>query len=125
MTRTTDTTSLNTMRARFAKDPRCPYPLHTNAQDSASSPISNLHLQAAYVEDEVADALKFERMPTHEARQRAAHMLDSMKTARYLLNQAERQVVQVARAHGASWADIGASYGISRQAAQQRFTERD
>ena len=35
-----------------------------------------------------------------------------------------RETVEVARAHGRSWNQIGLALGVSRQAARQRFTER-
>lgn len=35
-----------------------------------------------------------------------------------------RELVQVARAHGRSWARIGIALGTSRQAAQERFGEK-
>lgn len=47
-------------------------------------------------------------------------------SARHTLSDAEgglRQAVTDARAAGYSWAMIGASLGVSRQAAQQRFGE--
>ena len=35
-----------------------------------------------------------------------------------------REAVEVARAHGRSWNQIGVSLGVSRQAARQRFSEK-
>lgn len=35
-----------------------------------------------------------------------------------------REKVAIARANGRSWGQIGASLGVSRQAARERFTER-
>jgi len=34
-----------------------------------------------------------------------------------------REAVEVARAHGRSWNQIGVALGVSRQAARQRFTD--
>jgi hypothetical protein len=71
-------------------------------------------------------------------------LTDKIGTARTLLDDAERQddvyellhaldlaqqtaqsalhtAVKVARERGASWADVGDAFGVSRQAAQQRF----
>ncbi|HEX6888759.1 MAG TPA: hypothetical protein VF143_11685 [Candidatus Nanopelagicales bacterium] len=47
--------------------------------------------------------------------------LDTVRAARESLEALEAQTVREARADGATWGDIGAIYGVSKQAAQQRF----
>jgi len=47
--------------------------------------------------------------------------LDAIRGAREALEQLAQDAVDEARASGATWKQIGALYGISKQAAQQRF----
>jgi hypothetical protein len=47
--------------------------------------------------------------------------LDVVRQAREALETLEAQTVSEARAVGATWSEIGALYGVSKQAAQQRF----
>jgi hypothetical protein len=47
--------------------------------------------------------------------------LDALRAARETLEGLEIRTVHEARSSGATWAQIGALYGISKQAAQQRF----
>lgn len=35
-----------------------------------------------------------------------------------------REAVEIARAHGRSWNEIGVALGVSRQAARQRFADK-
>lgn len=35
-----------------------------------------------------------------------------------------RELVQLARAHGRSWGEIGIALGVSRQAARERFSDK-
>lgn len=49
---------------------------------------------------------------------------EMLAASKWVVSHAEetlRLAVWVARDHGASWADVGAGLGISKQAAQQRF----
>lgn len=53
-----------------------------------------------------------------------AHYLERLAVVQELAKvtaQLRADAIQEARLHGASWADIGAKLGISKQAAQQRF----
>lgn len=47
--------------------------------------------------------------------------LDAVRGAREALEALEAQTVAEARAAGATWGQIGSLYGVSKQAAQQRF----
>jgi hypothetical protein len=47
--------------------------------------------------------------------------LDAVRQAREALESLEAQTVTEARSVGATWSEIGALYGVSKQAAQQRF----
>jgi hypothetical protein len=47
--------------------------------------------------------------------------LDAVRRAREDLEALEARTVAAARADGATWGEIGALYGVSKQAAQQRF----
>lgn len=47
--------------------------------------------------------------------------LDDVRRARQALEALEARTVAEARAQGATWGQIGARYGVSKQAAQQRF----
>lgn len=49
--------------------------------------------------------------------------LDAVRGAREALEVLEVQTVAEARAGGATWTQIGALYGVSKQAAQQRFRQ--
>ena len=40
------------------------------------------------------------------------------------LDQAEDEMVTLMRMDGGTWADVGALYGITRQAAQMKFSDR-
>jgi hypothetical protein len=51
--------------------------------------------------------------------------LAEVRAARRALEALEAQTVAEARASGATWGEIGALYGISKQAAQQRFGHGD
>jgi hypothetical protein len=51
--------------------------------------------------------------------------LAEVRGARKALEALEAQTVSEARASGATWGEIGALYGISKQAAQQRFRNAD
>lgn len=56
------------------------------------------------------------------------HLSDSIVTARELSDQADALIghfVDQARASGASWSQIGQAMGVTKQAAQKRFTVRD
>ena len=50
--------------------------------------------------------------------------LDAVREAREALEALEAQTVSEARAGGVTWSQIGALYGVSKQAAQQRFRLR-
>jgi hypothetical protein len=50
--------------------------------------------------------------------------LDAVRAAREALEALEVQTAAEARSGGATWAQIGALYGVSKQAAQQRFRQR-
>jgi hypothetical protein len=55
------------------------------------------------------------------------HELAQLTDAAHALAQAERQLtaaVRAARHAGASWTQIGAAVGLTRQAAQQRWADR-
>lgn len=47
--------------------------------------------------------------------------LDAVRRAREALEQLEAQTARQAREAGVTWGQIGAHYGVSKQAAQQRF----
>ena len=47
--------------------------------------------------------------------------LEAVRVAREALEGLERETVAAARASGATWGEIGTLYGVSKQAAQQRF----
>lgn len=47
--------------------------------------------------------------------------LNAARSAREELEQLEADSVSAARAAGATWKDVGALYGLSKQGAQQRF----
>ncbi|HET9649193.1 hypothetical protein [Nakamurella multipartita] len=47
--------------------------------------------------------------------------LEAIRRSRKALDDLETATVIAARAQGASWRDIGAVYGLSKQGAQQRF----
>lgn len=47
--------------------------------------------------------------------------LDAVRRAREQLEALEAGTAAEARAGGATWGEIGALYGVSKQAAQQRF----
>jgi hypothetical protein len=49
--------------------------------------------------------------------------LDEVRTAREALEALEEKTVREARAAGATWGEIGSLYGVSKQAAQQRFRQ--
>lgn len=49
--------------------------------------------------------------------------LAAVRAAREDLEALEVQTVREARAAGATWSDIGALFGVSKQAAQQRFRQ--
>jgi predicted CoA-binding protein len=50
--------------------------------------------------------------------------LEVVRRAREALERLERATVAEARAAGATWGEIGTMYGVSKQAAQQRFRRR-
>ena len=57
-----------------------------------------------------------------------AHLSDAVLTAQELGDQADALIghfVDQARVSGASWSQIGAAMGVTKQAAQKRFTARD
>lgn len=47
--------------------------------------------------------------------------LDALRQVREAVERLEREAAEAARADGATWRRIGELYGVSRQAAQQRF----
>lgn len=47
--------------------------------------------------------------------------LDAIRTVREAVERLEQQAAEAARADGATWKRIGELYGVSKQAAQQRF----
>jgi len=47
--------------------------------------------------------------------------LEAVRSIRDALEALEARTVREARSGGATWSDIGAVYGVSKQAAQQRF----
>ena len=49
--------------------------------------------------------------------------LDEVRSAREALEALEQKTVREARAAGATWGEIGSLYGVSKQAAQQRFRQ--
>ena len=49
--------------------------------------------------------------------------LDAVRQARESLDELELATVADARAAGATWREIGALYGLSKQGAQQRFRQ--
>ena len=51
--------------------------------------------------------------------------LDAVRTAKVRLDDLEAEAVSAARAAGATWRDIGALYGLTKQGAQQRFSRQD
>ena len=56
------------------------------------------------------------------------HLSDAVVTARELNDQADALIghfVDQARGSGASWSQIGSAMGVTKQAAQKRFTARD
>jgi hypothetical protein len=81
-------------------------PTYTAAYDAAEKLVREL--------EEIADV------------DRGSAPLAALKVARDVASQLSGQVtaelVRSARRDGASWADVGASLGISKQAAQQRFS---
>jgi hypothetical protein len=59
-----------------------------------------------------------------DAYQRSADPLDQLDAARRLreaAEEAEALAVEAARNGGATWTEIGALYGLTKQGAQQRF----
>jgi DNA-directed RNA polymerase specialized sigma24 family protein len=54
-------------------------------------------------------------------REDAYEVLAHVQAALADLHEAERGAVTLYREQGASWADVGAAYGISKQAAWERF----
>lgn len=50
-------------------------------------------------------------------------VLEELVAARRHLDLVEYHAVQMVRGAGATWEDIGEAYGISRQAARQRFSQ--
>jgi hypothetical protein len=59
-----------------------------------------------------------------EAHQRSVDPLDQLDAARRLreaAEEAESLAVKAARESGATWTEIGALYGLTKQGAQQRF----
>ena len=49
--------------------------------------------------------------------------LDAVRRGREALEELELKTVTDARAAGATWREIGALYGLSKQGAQQRFRQ--
>lgn len=52
-----------------------------------------------------------------------ADRIESVRELRQTLEWAENEAVMAMRLAGASWSDVGAACGVSKQAAQQRFGE--
>jgi len=52
-----------------------------------------------------------------------ADRIESVRELRQTLEWAENEAVMAMRLAGASWSDVGAACGFSKQAAQQRFGE--
>lgn len=85
-----------------------------------------------YTEDESREAMvrfiKYARMALSDDVGRditsAADVLTSIRQARRELDYAEAFAVDTLRAKGATWADIGELFGITKQAAQQRYGDR-
>lgn len=50
-------------------------------------------------------------------------VLTQLAEIRHRIDVLEHAIVAVARSYGATWEDIGEQFGISRQAARQRFGE--
>lgn len=50
-------------------------------------------------------------------------LLQEVAEARRRMDRIEYHAVELVRAAGATWEDIGETFGISRQAARQRFGE--
>jgi hypothetical protein len=50
--------------------------------------------------------------------------LAAVRRARESLEKLEQSTVAEARSAGATWGEIGTLYGVSKQAAQQRFRRR-
>lgn len=58
------------------------------------------------------------------AHQEAGDPVEKLKWCQRIREAAEdleTQAIEEAREHGTTWRDIGASYGLSKQGAQQRF----
>jgi hypothetical protein len=124
-TKTTRTDDLDTHRTRMLNESPCPYTTSRGRSSDDRTDASALHGLAGIYEDELRRLLTFVQRPDRESREEAIHLIDTMRTVTYYAARAEREAVQVARSHGLSWADIGRMFGITRQAAQQRFGERD
>ncbi len=76
-------------------------------------------------------------MSSKDARARARAALDAHRTARDSIasldaarrlceaaEQLQAAAIEAARADGATWAEIGDVYGLTKQGAQQRFREK-
>lgn len=64
------------------------------------------------------------RHHTQTQAEATAAAVESLHHVQSLAAAVERELVADLRSQGSSWAAIGDAYGISRQAAQQRFGER-
>ena len=58
----------------------------------------------------------------HNDQRPAQKRLDALDALRNALTQTECYLIHDLRVEGMSWTDIGALFGVSRQAAQQRFS---
>ena len=82
----------------------------------------NKPLEAPVRLDDLIDTIK--RLHDEPLRQ----LTDAVLTADHLGDLADHLIghfVDQARRSGASWTDIGASMGVTKQAAQKRFTPKD
>jgi hypothetical protein len=85
--------------------------------------VDHLHNKAAILGERFDDWFQLSERPDAPNPTRDYH-LQRLASARFLRDfalAAELEIVREARAAGLSWVDVGERYGISRQAAQQRF----
>lgn len=69
------------------------------------------------------DALWLASRTLGKGSRRSANLgvVEAIESARGLLDQAEREFIRAARDDGATWHQVGLVFGITPQAAQQRF----
>lgn len=93
------------------------------AIDNATATRRKLDVWASMAEDRVSNLVRLPAMEAIEKAEPVRRCTDAV-TWKRILDELTQEAVDADRADGASWQQIGAVFGITRQAAQQRYGRR-